>query len=185
MNTTLFAAILLAIIAFQAAALGFLGQPPICVCGQIKFWEGDVFSSGTSQHLSDWYSFTHLLHGVMFYFLLWFVARTLPVSRRFLLALGLEAGWEIIENLPVVIQLYRQQATAQGYVGDSIVNSLSDTLMMALGFIAAWRLPPRVTLALFIAIEFALAFAIRDNLTLNMLNLIHRFEIVDHWQRGA
>lgn len=170
------------IVAIQAAALAWLGQPLICKCG-FALWEGDMRSSGLSQQLTDWYSFTHVGHGLMFYFLLWLVARRLSVATRFLLALALEASWEVAENLPAVIQLYRQQALAQGYVGDSIVNSLSDTAMMSTGFFLASRLPARVALALFIVMEVGLALKVRDNLTLNMLNLMHRFDAIDRWQR--
>lgn len=179
-----FVAIAASIVAFQAGALFLLGQPLICACG-FRLWEGDMHSSGLSQQLTDWYSFTHVSHGLMFYFLLWVVARKAPVSTRFLLALGAEAAWEVIENLPAVIQLYRRQALAQGYSGDSIANSLSDTAMMATGFLLAARLPLRAALALFVAMEIGLAIAVRDNLALNMLNFIHRFEAIDRWQREA
>lgn len=172
------------IVAAQAGALAWLGQPLTCKCG-FALWEGDMRSSGLSQQLADWYSLTHIGHGLMFYFLLRLVARRLSVPKRFLIALAMEATWEVAENLPAVIQLYRQQALAQGYVGDSIVNSLSDTAMMSTGFLFAARLPPRAALALFVAIEAGLAFTVRDNLTLNMLNFIHRFEAVDRWQREA
>ncbi len=184
-NANFLAATAFVIVAIQARVLAALGQPFICACGHIKLWEGDLASPELSQHLTDWYSFTHILHGVMFYFLLWLAAPRAPAPTRLLMALAMEACWEIAENTPYIIHLYRQQALAQGYSGDSIVNSLSDTLMMALGFLAAWRLPTRAAIALFVTMEIALAFAIRDNLTLNMLNLLHRFEAVDRWQRGG
>lgn len=172
------------ILAAQANALLAFGQPPICACGYVKLWEGAVLSSGNSQHVADWYSFTHMVHGVAFYLLTWLAAPRIPALYRLLLAIGLEGGWEIFENTPAVIQAYRQQALAQGYVGDSVLNSLSDTLMMATGFALAWRLPVAATLALVLVLELWLAIEIRDNLTLNLLNFVYPLDSVHRWQSG-
>lgn len=172
------------IVVLHVATLKFLGQPIFCACGQIKLWEGDVLSSGTSQHLADWYSFTHVEHGFLFYLLLRIAAPRLPVTQRLLIAIGLEALWEIAENTPFVINAYRKQALAQGYVGDSIVNSLSDLAMMTLGFVLAALLPVLAIMALALAIEIGLASTIRDNLTLNLLNFFLPMEEVHQWQSG-
>jgi len=172
------------IVLVHVAALHYFGQPLICTCGQIKFWEGNVLSSGTSQHLADWYSFTHIEHGFLFYFLTWLAAPRLSPVQRLLIAVGVEAGWEVFENTPFVIDAYRKQALAQGYVGDSIVNSLSDLFMMSLGFVMAWRLPVWMVIGLALATETGLALAIRDNLTLNLLNFLYPTEIVQAWQSG-
>lgn len=169
----------------QVGVLWLLGQPPICACGYVKLWEGNVRSSGASQHLTDWYSVTHVLHGFAFYLLAWIALPRQPARTRFLLALFAEVGWEILENTPVVIHAYRKQALAQGYFGDSIVNSLSDTLMMSLGFAIAARAPVWSVIALALAMEIGTAYAIRDNLTLNLLNFIHPFEAVRRWQSGG
>jgi hypothetical protein len=174
-----------AALAFQAAALWALGQPLLCACGYFKLWEGDVASPGLSQQLTDWYSFTHIVHGTLFYLLVWIAAPRLPVAQRFLIALALEVGWEIAENTPVAIRLYRKQALAQGYFGDSIVNSIVDTLAMILGFLLAWRLPVAIVVALSVLLEIGLAVAIRDNFALNVLNFIYPFEFVHRWQSGA
>lgn len=172
-------------LALQGGALLFLVQPPVCACGYIKLWEGDVLSAGNSQHLTDWYSFTHVLHGALFYLLTWLAFPALPAGGRLLIAVGPEAVWEIAENTPLVIQLYRSQALAQGYSGDSVLNSISDTLMMAPGFLLAWRLPLWSVVALAATTEIALDLEIRDNLTLNLLNFIHPFEIITRWRNGG
>jgi len=175
----------IAALVLQAAALRALGLPFLCACGEFKLWEGDVSSSGLSQQLTDWYSFTHVIHGVLFYLLVWFAAPRLSVSQRFLIALALEVGWEILENTPFAIRYYRKQALAQGYAGDSIVNSLVDTLTMALGFFLAWRLPILLVVALSAVLEIGVALSIRDNFTLNVLNFIYPFQFIHRWQSGA
>jgi len=169
----------------QATALHLLGQSAICTCGYVKLWEGVVTSAGTSQHLSDWYSFTHIIHGFLFYLLLWILFPRLSAPQRLLIALGLEISWEIAENTPYVIQAYRQQALARGYVGDSIINSLSDSCMMMLGFILAWRLPTWSIVVLALMMEIGVAYFIHDNLTLNILNFIHPFDTITQWQSGG
>ena len=184
MTTRTFLVIVAAALLTQVAVLHLLGQPFICACGYVKLWEGVVLSSGTSQHLADWYSPTHVIHGVVFYFLIWLAAPRLPASHRYLVALFAEVAWEILENTPYVINVYRQQALAQGY-GDSIINSLSDVAMMSLGFFLAWRLPVAATAALAISLELFVGFSIRDNFTLNILNFIHEFELIKRWQSGG
>lgn len=173
------------IVALQAFSLWLFGQPPICTCGYVKVWEGVVLSPGNSQHLTDWYTPSHVLHGLLFYLLLWFFFPRMPVTTRFLLALGLEAGWELFENTPWVINKYREQALAQGYTGDSIINSVMDTSAMVAGFIMARRLPLPVIIVLGIALEVFVGFMIRDNLSLNILNFLYQFEFVAKWQSGG
>jgi len=121
------------LIAVQALVLYIFGQPPICTCGYVKFWEGVVLSSGNSQHLTDWYTFSHVIHGLLFYFGLWYFFPRTSVWMRLFFAVGIEAAWEIVENTPMVINHYREQALAQGYTGDSIINSVSDTVAMVFG----------------------------------------------------
>ena len=173
-----------AFIASQALALLAMGQPPICACGYVRFWGGIVSGPETSQQLTDWYTYSHVIHGIGFYFALWFVAPRVPVTIRFILALGLEVGWEIFENTPFIIERYRQSALAQGYFGDSIVNSVSDTMASAFGFLLARTLPARATVALAISVELFTAFMIRDNLTLNVIQLIHPIEAISRGQTG-
>lgn len=179
------AAAMIAALIVQAGALWALGRPFLCACGEFKLWEGDAASPGLSQQLTDWYSFTHVIHGVLFYFLLRLAAPGLSVGQRFMIALALEVGWEILENTPFAIRHYRKQPPAQNYAGDSIVDSLADTLAMALGFVLAWRLPVLGVIAISVLLEVGVALNIRDNFTLNVLSFIHPFDVIRRWQNGA
>ncbi|KAF0126749.1 MAG: hypothetical protein FD148_2107 [Methylocystaceae bacterium] len=179
------AAATIAVLIVQAGALWALGRPFLCACGEFKLWEGDAASPCLSQQLTDWYSFTHVIHGVLFYFLLWLAAPGLSFGQRFMIALALEVGWEILENTPFAIRHYRKQPPAQDYAGDSIVNSLADTLAMALGFLLAWRLPVLAVIAISVLLEVGVALNIRDNFTLNVLSFIYPFEFIRRWQNGA
>ncbi len=170
------------LLAVQAAALLAMGRPPICTCGTVKFWEGDVLSAEMSQHLLDWYSFSHVVHGFLFYLALRYAAPKLAFGPRLLVAMGIEGAWEIAENTPWVIEAYRQQALAQGYVGDSTINSLFDTLSMIVGFALARAFNVWLSVALVLFLELFAAYAIHDNLTLNVLNFIHPFDAVTQWQ---
>jgi hypothetical protein len=173
------------LVALQAIVLGGMGQPPICTCGTFKLWVGTVSGPEISQQITDWYSFSHIIHGAGFYFLLWLIFPRAPVGLRFALAVGLEAGWEIFENTPFIIDRYRQQALANGYFGDSVLNSVSDTLMAVLGFIIARRFPVWASVGLMIALEVFVGFMIRDNLTLNIIQLIHPSAAISRWQTGG
>jgi len=153
--------------------------------GRFGFWEGDVWSAEQSQRLADPYTFTHVVHGFAFYALLWLAARSAPVRRRFLAAVAVEAAWEILENSPIVIERYRAVTIALGYVGDSVLNSMSDVAAMAIGFGLAWRLRPRLSVALVVAVELILLLSVRDNLTLNVLMLIHPVEAIKAWQSAG
>jgi hypothetical protein len=174
-----------AFVALQAVVLYALGQPPICTCGTIKLWTGAVTGPENSQQLTDWYTYTHIVHGVGFYFLLWLIAPRAPVGLRFALAVGLEASWEIIENTPFIIDRYRQSALAQGYIGDSIVNSVVDTLAGAFGFAVASIVPAWASVGLIVAMEAFVGYMIHDNLTLNIIQLIYPNNAISHWQTGG
>ena len=173
------------LVSLQILILFLFGQPVICTCGYIKLWEGVVLGPGNSQHLTDWYTFSHILHGFIFYWLLSIFAPRVPFTTRILIALGIEVAWELTENTPMVINHYRQQALAQGYTGDSIINSVSDSFSMLVGFLWAWRMPVLVTILLAVGLEAFTLYAIRDGLSLNIINLIHPFKFISDWQSGS
>lgn len=176
--------LLVAVLAVQGTLLHLAGQPTICTCGVVRLWTGDVRGPENSQQFSDWYTFSHIIHGMIFYALTRILLPKLPLLGCFAIALGIEAAWELVENSPMVIERYRAQALAQGYSGDSVLNSLSDTVAMAGGFLAARLLPTRATIAVALAFEIFTAVTIRDNLTLNVVQLIHPVEAIAAWQGG-
>lgn len=175
----------ISVVAVAAAILLALGREPICTCGTIELWVGARDSSKTSQMLADWYSLSHIVHGLLFYAALWLVARSWAVESRFLAALGIEASWEVIENTPWIIDRYRTATAALGYNGDSVVNSLSDIGMMALGFLAARKLPLWASVGLVILLELVPLILIRDNLALNVWMLLWPNDALRGWQAAA
>ena len=181
-RTTRTAVAALLILAATAALLFLMGRPPICTCGKIGLWVAQANSSRTSQMLSDWYSLSHVVHGLLFYALLLLAFRHWPVERRFIAALVIEASWEVIENTPVVIDRYRATTAALGYHGDSVVNSMSDIVMMCIGFLAARKLPVWGSVLLLIGFELLPLLVIRDNLTLNICNLLAPNPAIQAWQ---
>ncbi|GAB3676431.1 DUF2585 family protein [Salinisphaera aquimarina] len=174
-----------AILFIQALTLMAMGHPLICECGHIDLWHGSASGPQTSQHLTDWYSVTHVAHGLLFYLLIWLVAPGAPFTVVLLTALGLEANWEMIENTPFIMDRYRQTALAAGYFGDSVVNSIGDTLAMAVGFVWARKVPAYGSVLLFLGSECVLAIVIRDNLMLNIIQLIHPVKAIAVWQAGG
>ena len=177
--------IALAVVAATAAILYAMGRNPICPCGEVKLWWGAVNSPENSQHLSDWYSASHLIHGFLFFGATWLVMRRFSFAPRLILAIVVECAWEIVENTDAVIQHYRETTISLDYAGDSILNSMSDIGFMALGFFLASRLPVWLTVLIAIGFELFTGFMIRDNLTLNVLMLLWPIEAVKTWQGGA
>ena len=176
----------LGIIIAIVALMFWMGRLPICKCGYVKLWHGGRGDSEISQHLADWYTYSHVLHGVIFYFLLWLVFRgRLSVGARLVLATLIEGAWEIFENTPFIINRYRTQTISRDYFGDTIINSVGDILAMIFGFLIASRLPAWVTVFLLIATELVLLYLIRDNLLLNIIMLVYPLEWIKQWQAGG
>lgn len=177
--------IFIAVFVLTAGVELWMGRSLLGPDGKFGLWEENIWSSENSQRLADPYSFSHIVHGVLFYAALWVAARKLPVRHRLLIALALEAGWEMLENSPLVINRYRETTISLGYVGDSVLNSSSDILMMTMGFLFAFRVPARVSVAAVILMEVGCALWVRDNLTLNIIMLIHPFDAIKHWQMAG
>lgn len=168
-----------------AIILTLMGRNPICECGEIRLWVGEVHGPDNSQHLADWYVPSHIVHGFIFCGLGWWLLREKPVGLWFCLAVAIEAGWEILENSPMIIDRYREATAAFGYTGDSILNSLADIGWMALGFLIARRIGLWPTVAIAIALELFTLWMIRDNLTLNVLMLVWPIDAIRIWQGGV
>jgi hypothetical protein len=170
--------------AVMALILLWMERPSICTCGEVKLWTGAVQSSDNSQHIADWYTPSHVIHGFIFYAFGWAFLRRNAMGERYIGAVAIEAGWELLENSQFIIDRYREATFAFGYNGDSVLNSLADLGWMSLGFLAAQRFPVWVTVATAIFFELLTLWTIRDNLTLNVLMLIAPIDAIRVWQGG-
>lgn len=181
----------LAIAIAAVAVLFAMGRPPICTCGYVEFWHGEVQSAGNSQHIADWYAPSHFTHGLIMAGVAWLLWRKWkllggrPARWALPIAVAVESLWEISENTPAVINRYREATAAFGYSGDSILNSAADIGWMMAGFMLALRLPWWATLALGLFLELLALWAIRDNLTLNVIMLLYPLDAIREWQAAG
>lgn len=184
MSVRLVALCTAAVLALQALVLVLMGQPLLCECGVVKLWEPLVSSAGNSQQFFDWYTPSHVIHGLVFYALLAWLMPQSSVLTRFLLAVGVEAAWEVAENTPMVIEHYRLQTLAVGYLGDSALNSTFDTVAMTVGFVVARLAPWWASVVLAVGLEAVSLVAIRDSLLLNIAGFFYQFDFISRWQQG-
>lgn len=177
--------IILVIMTMTAAILWSMGRSPICPCGTVRFWTSAVNSAENSQQLADWYTFSHIIHGFLFFALLRWLRPASPFGVRLTGAVLIEAAWEIAENSPFIINRYREATIALGYNGDSIINSMADISWMALGVLFAARVRTGTWVAVAIIFELFTLWMIRDNLTLNVLMLVYPIDAIKMWQGGG
>jgi hypothetical protein len=175
-----------AVVGVYAAALLAMGRTLICPCGTIELWHAAANDSGTSQHITDWYAFSHVIHGFLFYgaahLIGRFRGRAIGFGPALALALVVEGGWELLENSPMIIERYRENTASDLYAGDSVLNSVSDMGAMAIGFVIARLAPVWFAVAAALAMELVALYVIRDNLTLNVLMIVWPLDAIKDWQ---
>lgn len=184
-STARTALIEVAILLALAVTLLVMGRALACRCGEIALWSGDIWSNQNSQQFADPYSLTHVTHGVLLYGALRLLWRSGPLRTRLIIATIIEAAWEVAENTDFVINRYREATISLDYFGDSVINSVMDIVWMLLGFFLTARLPVWVSVALVVALELFVGYFIRDNLTLNIIMLLHPVDAIRTWQNGG
>ncbi|SMX23652.1 DUF2585 family protein [Boseongicola aestuarii] len=167
------------------STLWFWGQPLICTCGEIDLWVGSIWSSGNSQHIADWYTLSHIVHGLMIAPLARLVFPKISFGALFAIAISTGTAWELVEHTDFVLDQFRDTTINQGYIGDSVLNAVSDYVFMMAGFFVGRLLPSIVTLITIVVLELTAAFIARDSLLLEAIMLVHRFEVIENWQQDA
>lgn len=165
--------------------LRFEGRVWWCQVGDYSPWAWNIWSGHNSQHLIDPYSFTHILHGILEFWLIGLVFRRVPLAWRMLIAVMIEGAWEIAENSSYIINRYREETISLEYFGDSVINSISDILCCIAGFVIAYKLRFWKSLGLFIATEIVLIFWVRDSLIINLIMLIYPLSSIKAWQMAG
>lgn len=185
MTTRLTVTLFVLFLILQAIGLSAMGHPWICTCGFVKLWHGDVFSSQNSQQIADWYSFGHVNHGILFYAAAWLLFRRASFNFRAVLVAYTGLLWEVIENTNVIIERFREVTMSLDYYGDSVLNSVWDSIFMMGGVILARRLPIWATASIVLGSEVLTTAVVRDGLALNTLMLIYPIEAVKAWQMAG
>ncbi|GKY86661.1 UPF0314 protein [Sinisalibacter aestuarii] len=169
----------------SGALLWLMGRAVISASGHVWWWYGGLGTPESNMHLTDWYTPSHVIHGILFYAALWLVARRLSLGWRLALATLVEAGWEVLENTNAVIERYRNTTVSSDYIGDSVVNSTADIAAMLLGFWLARRLPIWASIAIVVGFELLTTALIRDGLALNVIMLLWPSDAILTWQAGG
>lgn len=173
------------ITALMVVLLATQGRIWWCKYADYNPWVSDAWSTHTSQHLFDPYVFTHILHGVLFYWLASLIFPKMSFGWRFFIAILAESAWEVLENSSYIIEKYRENTASLDYFGDSIFNSVGDVLACAFGFWLAYKLKFWWSLAFFLIVEIILLLTIRDSLLLNILLLVYPIDAIKNWQTGS
>ena len=160
------------------------GQPLICTCGYVQFWVGSVFSSGNSQHIADWYTLSHVVHGLLIVLLGRILLPTWSSQSLLVIAVVTGVAWEIIEHTDWVLNRFRAATLYQGYFGDSVLNAVFDYLWMLAGFFLARSISTAAIVGLILCLELTAAIVARDCLTLTTLMVIYPLESVEEWQQA-
>lgn len=181
----IYAVLIVALFAAKALVLWALDRPFLCPCGFARVWHAGISGPENSQHLADWYSPSHLIFGMLFYWLMWKTSRHWPRGWLYVAATVASVGWEVAENLPFMIERFGDTGLGQPYAGDSILNSVGDTVFTLAGFALAMRLPVAATIVLAAALEVAAGLVARDSFLLTLVTFIHPLDAIQRWQAGG